>query len=101
MIDQFFAHAAKAAREIRKLNEALDQARASLAIIGRGVGLGAAVTQTEGLATAWGNVAKNAAAAQRAIGANNFNVKRRMSLAGTTTVFAVALASFNTSTMAS
>jgi hypothetical protein len=68
LIDQFSPALRKLLGEIRKLNEGLDQARASLAAIGRGVGLGAAVTETEGLATAWGNVAKNAVAAQRAIG---------------------------------
>jgi hypothetical protein len=58
-------------RQIRELNVAIDKARENMATLGKSVvplGLSKAVGETEGLATAWGNVAKNAVAAQRAIG---------------------------------
>jgi hypothetical protein len=58
--------------EVRKLNVALDQARANLAAMGKfaaPAGLTAAVTETGELAAAWKLVAANATAAQRAIGA--------------------------------
>lgn len=58
-------------RQVRELNLAIDKARQSLATLGKSVmpaGLSTAVAETGSLAEAWGLVAKNAAAAQRAIG---------------------------------
>jgi hypothetical protein len=58
-------------KQVRDLNVQLDKARANLASLGKSVvpvGLTSAVAQTDALATAWGNVAKNAGAAQIAIG---------------------------------
>jgi hypothetical protein len=52
-------------------NVALDRARTNLALLGKALampGLSTAVAQTDGLATAWANVARNAGAAQGAIG---------------------------------
>src|SRR5258705_9347184 len=59
-------------KQVRELNVALDRARASLTGLGKfamPAGLTTAVGENAGLATAWGNVARNAGAAQRAIGA--------------------------------
>jgi hypothetical protein len=58
-------------RQVRDLNVALDKARESLAGLGKfamPTGLTAAVAETGALAKAWGDVAKNAELAQRAIG---------------------------------
>jgi len=56
-------------RQVRELNGAIDKARTNLSSLGKApVGLTTAVGETAALATAWGDVAKNAAAAQRAIG---------------------------------
>jgi hypothetical protein len=58
-------------REVRALNAQLDQARASLAGLGKSVmpaGLTTAVGETSALAKAWKDVAANATLAQRAIG---------------------------------
>jgi hypothetical protein len=55
-------------RQIRELNLAIDKARKNLAEITKPIGMGAAIAETNGLATAWGDVAANAAAARRAIG---------------------------------
>jgi hypothetical protein len=58
-------------KQVRELTVALDKARENLATLGKSVmpvGLTRAVAETDGLAKAWGDVAKNAAAAQRAIG---------------------------------
>jgi hypothetical protein len=66
-------------KQVRELNVALDQARENLATLGKSVmpiGLTRAVGETEGLATAWGDVAKNAAIAQRAIGAASTTASR-------------------------
>jgi hypothetical protein len=57
--------------EVRELTKAIDQARASLAEMGKfakPAGLTAAVGETQALATAWREVAANATIAQRAIG---------------------------------
>ena len=54
-----------------ELNLAIDKARENLATLGNSVmptGLTNAVAETGDLAKAWGDVAKNAAVAQRAIG---------------------------------
>jgi hypothetical protein len=59
-------------KQVRELNVQLDRARASLTSLGKvaaPAGLTTAVTETGELAAAWGLVAKNAGAAQRAIGA--------------------------------
>ena len=61
----------KILRQVRELNVALDKARESLATLGKNAipaGLTTAVAETGDLAKAWGDVAKNAAMAQRAIG---------------------------------
>lgn len=71
IIDQASPALRKILAEVRQLNLALDKARANLASLGKSVvpaGLTSAVAQTDALATAWGNVAKNAGAAQIAIG---------------------------------
>jgi hypothetical protein len=65
--------------EVRELNVALDQARASLTGLGKfamPAGLTTAVGQTGELAAARGLVAKNAAVAQRAIGAASTTAAR-------------------------
>jgi hypothetical protein len=57
--------------EVRELNKLLDQARVNMASLGKAivpVGLTTAVGETSALAKAWGDVAKNATIAQRAIG---------------------------------
>ena len=62
---------AKILKQVRELNPAIDKARENLATLGTGIGnikLGAATDETAALATAWGDVAKNARAAQAAIG---------------------------------
>jgi hypothetical protein len=56
-------------KQVRDLNVALDKARASLSSMGKfamPTGLTTAVGETSALAKAWGDVAKNAAIAQRA-----------------------------------
>jgi hypothetical protein len=71
ILDEASPALTKILRQVRELNLAIDKARENLASIGKmamPAGLTAAVAETDGLATAWGNVAKNAAAAQRAIG---------------------------------
>jgi hypothetical protein len=58
-------------RQVRELNAAIDKARANLATLGKSVmpaSLTTAVAETGDLAKAWGDVAKNATIAQRAIG---------------------------------
>jgi hypothetical protein len=55
-------------KQVRELNTALDRARASLTSLGKPIGLAGAVGETSALAKAWGDVAKNAGLAQRAIG---------------------------------
>jgi hypothetical protein len=70
LVDEFSPALRAILKQIRELNVQLDQARTSLASLGKvPAGLTTAVTETAALATAWGNVAKNAGAAQRAIGA--------------------------------
>lgn len=58
-------------RQIRELNAAIEKARTNLGLLTGAnltpIGMAAAVRETGALATAWGDVAKNAAAAQRAI----------------------------------
>jgi hypothetical protein len=68
---------AKILKQVRELNLAIDKARENLALVGKmPASLGMAVAETDGLATAWGNVAKNAAAAQRAIGSASSTAAR-------------------------
>jgi hypothetical protein len=58
-------------KQVRALNKAITAARENLATIGKSfstVGLGAAVGETEALAKAWGDVARNAATARGAMG---------------------------------
>jgi hypothetical protein len=58
-------------KQIRELNLAIDRARKNMALLGKSVmpvGLTKAVEETGALAKEWGNVAKNARMAQRAIG---------------------------------
>jgi hypothetical protein len=57
-------------KQIRELNAMIEKARGNLALLGKGLtpGLPAAIGETEALATAWGNVAKNASAARLALG---------------------------------
>src|SRR5882757_5306365 len=62
--------------EVRKLNVALTKARESLAVLGKPIGLAVAVGETSALAKAWGDVAKNAGLAQRAIGSASTVAKR-------------------------
>ena len=67
--------------EVRELNVALDRARASLTSLGKfamPAGLTTAVGETAALATAWGDVAKNATAAQRAIGSASATAARTL-----------------------
>jgi hypothetical protein len=66
-------------RQVRELNVAIDKARASLASLGKSVmpvGLTTAVAETGALAKAWGDVAKNATIAQRAIGSASATAAR-------------------------
>jgi uncharacterized protein YcfJ len=65
--------------EVRKLNVALDQARANLAAMGKfaaPAGLTAAVGETSALAKAWKDVAANATLANRAIGSASTTAAR-------------------------
>ncbi|WMT77452.1 hypothetical protein [Bradyrhizobium sp. Ash2021] len=69
VIDEASPALRKILAEVRRLNTALDQARASLAAFGKSpVALTAAISEAGALATAWGDVAKNAGAARLAIG---------------------------------
>jgi hypothetical protein len=68
IINQASPALAQILKQVRELNLAIDNARKNLATSVAPLGLSKAVGETEGLATAWGNVARNAAAAQRAIG---------------------------------
>jgi hypothetical protein len=66
-------------KQVREISLSVDKARESLALLGKSIvplGLTKAVGETEGLATAWGNVAKNATAAQRAIGTASATASR-------------------------
>ena len=61
----------KILKQVRELNLAIDKARENMALLGKAVmptGLTTAVAETGDLAKAWGDVAKNAAIAQKAIG---------------------------------
>jgi hypothetical protein len=63
--------------DVRKLNLALDQARANLAAFGKSpVGLTTAIGETSALAKAWKDVAANARLAQGAIGAASTTAAR-------------------------
>src|SRR5260370_42141679 len=63
--------------EVRKLNLALDKARASLTSLGKSpVALTTAIAETGALAKAWGAAAKNAGLAQRAIGSAATDAER-------------------------
>jgi hypothetical protein len=55
-------------KQVRDLNVAIEKARTNLALVGKMPALAGAAAETEALAAAWGNVAKNAALAQRALG---------------------------------
>jgi hypothetical protein len=55
-------------KQVRELNAAIDKAKESLALIGKNPAVGTAIAETGDLAKAWGDVAKNAKAAQLAIG---------------------------------
>jgi hypothetical protein len=55
-------------KQIRELNAVLEKARENLALVGKVPGVGTAIAATGDLAKAWGDVAKNAALAPRAIG---------------------------------
>lgn len=57
--------------QVRELNVAIDKARINMNALGQlkmPTGMSAAVAETESLATAWGNVAKNASMARRNMG---------------------------------
>lgn len=72
-------------RQIRELNVAIDKARQNLASIGKGAatGLTSALAETDRLAAAWGDVAKNAGAARIAIGnASAANARAALRLPG-------------------
>jgi hypothetical protein len=78
--------------EVRRLNTALDQARASLAAFGKSpAGLTAAVGETSALAKAWKDVAANATLANRAIGSAS-RVAARAALPAAAAVPAAAAA---------
>lgn len=55
-------------KEVRALRAEVDKTRESLALIGKPSALGTSIAETGDLAKAWGDVAKNAATARRAIG---------------------------------
>jgi predicted component of type VI protein secretion system len=86
LIDQFSPALRKLLTEVRELNKVLDQARANLAALGKfamPAGLTAAVAETTDLAKAWGDVAKNAAVAQRTTGqASSAAVRSAASVVG-------------------
>jgi hypothetical protein len=67
-------------RQIRELNVALDKAKASLSALNKPPALLGAIAETDKLATAWADVAANAARARLAIG--NVNNASRLALAG-------------------
>src|SRR5882724_5261845 len=54
--------------QIRELTAAVDKCQAAMANVAKMPGIGAAIGSTDALAASWGNVARNATAAQAAIG---------------------------------
>jgi hypothetical protein len=68
-------------RQVRELNVAIEKTRLNLAEIGKGGAIGStsltsAIGETKLLAAEWGNVARNAGAAQRAIGSASMATMR-------------------------
>lgn len=85
IVNQASPALAQILRQIRELNAAIDRARQNLASIGKGAttGMTTALAETDRLALAWGDVAKNAASARIAIGnASAANARAAIRLPG-------------------